>query len=152
LRAVFTDYPSSLAPEHLCRLVSTGASFFVTARDQKGTLVATMSAEIDKAHGSAEMTDCATRPDHRGRGLMPYLLATLEREVPERFAIQDFYTIARADPLAINAVFARQGYDYTGRLVNNCRMPNGWESMNVWCKQAGADAVAEAAGVREQRG
>jgi len=143
LQLVFTDYPSSLAPDHLRRLVSTEASFFVTARDQEGTLVATMSAEIDKEHGAAEMTDCATRPDHRGRGLMPYMMERLEREVPLKFGITDLYTIARADPLAINAVFARQGYDYTGRLVNNCRMPNGWESMNVWCKQAGADSAAE---------
>jgi putative beta-lysine N-acetyltransferase len=144
LQTVFSDYPSSLEEGHLCSLVRSGASFFVTARDEAGSLVATMSAEIDMGHRSAEMTDCATRPDHRGRGLMPCLLAALEREVPLRFGISDFYTIARADAAAVNVVFARQGYEFTGRLVNNCRMPNGWESMNVWCKRAGGDGASEA--------
>jgi putative beta-lysine N-acetyltransferase len=143
LQAVFSDYPSSLEEGHLRGLVRSGASFFVTARDETGSLVATMSAEIDMAHRSAEMTDCATRPDHRGRGLMPSLLAVLEHEVPLRCGIHDFYTIARADAPAVNVVFARLGYEFTGRLVNNCRMPNGWESMNVWCKRASTDRVTE---------
>jgi hypothetical protein len=40
----------------------------------------------------------------------------------------------------VNCAFAKLGYKYTGRLVNNCRMPTGWESMNVWCKTSSPDA------------
>jgi hypothetical protein len=25
--------------------------------------------------------------------------------------------------------------------VNNCRMPDGWESMNVWCRNTNGEAA-----------
>ena len=80
------------------------------------------------------MTDCATRPDQRGGGHMAYLLHRLAQDVRKERGITDLYTLARADEVGMNCVFGKLGYVYTGRLVNNCRMPNGWESMNVWCK------------------
>ena len=65
---------------------------------------------------------------------------TLEHEQYITGRIHDLYTLARADEVGMNCVFAKLGYAYTGRLVNNCRMPNGWESMNIWCKSADAPA------------
>ena len=98
-------------------------------------MVAAASAEIDHCNKNAEMTDCATRPSARGQGLMAYLLWMLENDLQELYNITDLYTIARADEVGMNCVFSKLGYIYDGRLVNNCRMPNGWESMNVWCRQ-----------------
>ncbi len=66
---------------------------------------------------------------------MARLLFRLELDVFEHCGISDFYTLARACEVSMNCVFAKLGYGYTGRLVNNCRMPTGWESMNVWCKR-----------------
>ena len=73
---------------------------------------------------------------------MAYILRQLERALVADFGITDLYTIARADEVGMNCVFSKLGWVYTGRLVNNCRMPNGWESMNIWCRGDGADAGA----------
>jgi putative beta-lysine N-acetyltransferase len=131
---VFPDYPTPTDAAHLEKLLRTRANLFALVRDSGGTLVAAMSAELDSARKSAEMTDCATLPEFRGRGLMAFLLQVLEQELAGTLGIVDLYTIARADNAGVNCAFAKLGYQYTGRLINNCRMPNGWESMNVWCK------------------
>ncbi len=136
--SVFPDYPTSLAPDHLARLIASGSNRFRWVRDGSGRMVAVASAEIDRARRNAEMTDCATRPSERGRGLMVWILRALERDLAGEEGITDLYTLARADEVGMNCAFAKLGYDYTGRLVNNCRMPNGWESMNVWCRTASA--------------
>jgi hypothetical protein len=67
---------------------------------------------------------------------MSVILRNLERDLADEFGITDVYTIARANQAGMNCSFAKLGYTYTGRLVNNCRMPEGYESMNVWCRDA----------------
>ena len=134
LQSTFEDYPVSLDSDTLLNAVANRANHFRCVFDAEGKMVATASAELNHVCSSAEMTDCATDPEHRGRGLMAYILWCLEKDVAERFDITDIYTLARADEVGMNCVFSKLGYHYTGRLVNNCRMPNGWESMNVWCR------------------
>lgn len=53
------------------------------------------------------MTDCATRADMRGRGFMAYLLTCLESDLRRLFQVTDLYTIARADEIGMNCVFAK---------------------------------------------
>ena len=134
LNAVFSDYPTPLTEAHLRQVVENRANHFLMVRDSQGRPVAAASAELDHRRLAAEMTDCATLPEMRGKGLMACILAELERQLPPLFGIKDCYTIARSDEVGMNCVFAKLGYTYTGCLINNCRMPNGWESMNVWCK------------------
>jgi len=134
LRRTFSQYPSSLRESDLNEKIRVGSSIFRVILDESDELAAVASAEIDHRRRNAEMTDCATRPEHRGKGLMSYLLVHLERALWDQLRISDLYTLARAEEVGMNCVFARLGYDYTGRLTNNCRMPDGWESMNVWCK------------------
>ncbi len=135
MQQTFTDYPTPIESEVIREQIATHANRFRVV-EEDGQLAACASAEMDHDRRSAELTDCATRRDRRGLGLMAYLLNTLERDVACHYGITDLYTIARADEIGMNCVFSKLGYDYTGRLVNNCRMPNGWESMNVWCKSA----------------
>jgi beta-lysine N6-acetyltransferase len=130
---IFPDYPTPITPEHVVENMTTAASYFRLVRDKDGELVACASAEIHHTRRSAELTDCATRADQRGKGLMSCILRGLERDLEAEFGITDVYTIARANQPGMNCSFAKLGYTYTGRLVNNCRMPEGWESMNVWC-------------------
>jgi putative beta-lysine N-acetyltransferase len=141
LKATFPDYPSPLDAGSLAAGIRDDTRRFRLLADTDGEIVAAMSAEIDHRRHSAEMTDCATRPAHRGRGLMSYLIRTLETDLVRDLGIRDFYSLARADEPGMNCAFAKLGYAYTGRLVNNCRMPNGWESMNVWCRQASLPAL-----------
>lgn len=65
---------------------------------------------------------------------MKELIRALEKELSERsFLIS--YTLCRASaPPGINAAFSSLGYAFTGRLVNNCRIGNGFEDMNIWCR------------------
>lgn len=136
LDQTFEDYPTPIEEALIEEQIRTQANHFRVIRDPKREVVAVASAEIDHERFAAEMTDCATRPDQRGKGLMNHLLARLEHDLLRVFGIRDLYTLARADEVGMNCAFSKRGYDYFGRLRNNCRMPNGWESMNVWCKTA----------------
>lgn len=135
LRNTFTEYPTPLDPATIALAVREETHRFRTLVNADGELVAVASAEIDHRRRSAEMTDCATRPDQRGSGFMSYLLWQLEVDMATHYGINDLYTLARADEPGMNCAFAKLGYAYTGCLVNNCRMPNGWESMNIWCRR-----------------
>ena len=137
LSGTFSDYPTPLTAADVGYAIENGLNVFRLVRiESDGALVAAASAEIDRRHMVAELTDCATDPDHRGRGLMGWILSALADEVSSRLGISDLYTIARADETGMNCAFAKLGFRYTGRLVNNCRMPNGWESMNLWCRES----------------
>jgi beta-lysine N6-acetyltransferase len=136
--ATFEDYPTPISTEIIREQIESGSNLFRTMIDQDGEIVASASAEIDHERRVAEMTDCATRPDQRGAGHMACLLEDLAGDLQRELGITDLYTLARADEIGMNCVFGKLGYDYTGRLVNNCRMPNGWESMNIWCRSTAA--------------
>lgn len=135
LQSTFEDYPDPIDRDTVARWIRDGERRFRVV-EHDGDLVACASADLDRANRSAELTDCATRPEMRGRGLMTAILRRLEIDCSEELGIADFYTLARAGEAGINIAFARLGYRYTGRLVNNCRMPDGWESMNAWCRSA----------------
>jgi putative beta-lysine N-acetyltransferase len=136
MRKTFPDYPTPITPEYVAKNMRERVFHFRIVRNGDGSLVASASAEMHHTRKSAELTDCATRPDHRGKGLMSAILRNLERDLAAEFGITDVYTIARANQAGMNCSFAKLGYTYTGRLVNNCRMPEGYESMNVWCRDA----------------
>lgn len=135
LAATFCDYPTPIAPDHQTMLIASGRSHFEIATGPDGSVAAVISAELDRENGNAEVSDCATLSAHRGRGLMRHLIRRVEDRVAADHDITAFYTLARACEPGMNIAFARCGYAYTGRLVNNCRMPEGWESMNAWSKR-----------------
>lgn len=134
MQKTFQDYPTPISPRGIATAIRDRTSHFRVVRDMEGELVACASAEIHHTRKSAELTDCATRPDQRGKGLMSRILRAIEEDLTDDFGITDVYTIARAYEPGMNCSFAKLGYRYTGRLINNCRMPDGFESMNVWCR------------------
>lgn len=136
LRDTFSDYPDSLEVADIQRAIRRRDKLYRLIWRQGGPLISVASAEIDRERLCAEMTDCATRPEHRGKGLMAYLLAQLEQDVLRWTGIVHLYTLARAGEPGMNCVFAKLGYSHSGRLINNCRMPTGWESMNIWHKRS----------------
>ena len=146
LQECFADYPTPLDAGTIGRSIRRESHRFRQLCNAQGETVAVASAEIDHRRKAAELTDCATRPDQRGRGLMSYLLRELERDMVRDYGIRDLYTLARADEVGMNCAFAKLGYVFTGRLVNNCRMPNGWESVNIWCRRAADEGRAAAGG------
>jgi putative beta-lysine N-acetyltransferase len=130
--SVFPSYPFPIDnPAHIRTMMEHDTRFYAVIHDQG--LAAAASAEMDPPTGTVEMTDFATSPGHRGRGLARRLLSNMEQAVAEE-RMRVAYTIARARSPAVNAIFARSGYRFGGRLVNNTHICGSLESMNVWYK------------------
>lgn len=133
LKCILPDYPTPLDSKHISSLISEGKNIFRYICNSRREIVVVASAEIDHERKNAELTDCATHESERGKGFMGYILSELEKDVLERYGLTAIYSLTRAGEQGINNTFAKLGYIYTGRLFNNCRMPDGWESMNIWC-------------------
>ena len=135
-RKVFASYPFPIhQPSYLAETMAENVSY--AGIWERGQLLALASAEVDRDGGNAEMTDFATRPDCRGRGLATRLLRELE-DLMSDAGIRTGYTIARATSFGMNITFAKNGYEYGGTLVKNTQISGGLESMNVWYKQLSA--------------
>ncbi len=130
---VFKSYPTPLNNQvYLEKKLSDGTVFKIVKYEQE--IVSAASLDIDSRTKSAELTDCATLPDFRGQGLMSHLITNLEAEAV-RLGLFTVYTIARALSVGINTVFARHGYKYGGRFINNCDICGKFEDMNLWSKK-----------------
>lgn len=132
---VFETYPVPVfKPGYLLEALRTKSVFYLV--EHRGETVSAASADMDLKLGNAEITDCATLPDYRGQGLMYTLINALESDVQSR-SINCFYTLARAKSSGIGKVFRKLGYQYRGRLINNCNICNSYEDMNLWVKRPG---------------
>lgn len=128
----FQLYPTPLHIEnYLLKTMDANVLYFLV--EKYGKIVSLASAEMDPENRSAEITDCLTIPSERGKGLMKELIKALEKELSERDFLSS-YTLCRASSPGINAAFYFLGYAFTGRLVNNCRIGDGLEDMNIWCR------------------
>jgi putative beta-lysine N-acetyltransferase len=134
-RKVFPTYPFPIHdPGYLRETMESHVIYFgATAR---GRLVALSSSEMDMDAKNVEMTDFATLPDWRGNRLGIHLLTLMEKAVMAK-RIKTAYTIARAASPGMNITFARLGYQYGGRLVNNTNISGRIESMSIWYKSIG---------------
>ena len=129
---VFDTYPFPIDnPNYIVDTMKSHVVYF--GIEYKGELVALASAETDKASKSVEMTDFATLPDRRGRGFAVHLLEEMEGFCKTK-GYKTAYTIARAISPGMNITFAKLGYSYGGRLVNNTNISGNIESMNIWHK------------------
>lgn len=132
LTTVFDTYPTPIgSADAILRAMSNDVHFALILHG--GKIAGVASADIDRAHRVAEMTDCAVLPDYRGHGLMGALLDGLAREI-RALGLRSLFTLARATSAPMNITFARLGYDYSGRLLNNCHIAGDWEDMNLWVK------------------
>ena len=131
-RQEFKFYPTPLHIEsYLLRNMDSNVLYFLI--EKKGMIVSLASAEMDPQNRTAEITDCLTIPSERGNGLIKELITILEKELSDR-NFKSAYTLCRASSFGINMAFSSLGYAYTGRLVNNCKIGEGFENMNIWCK------------------
>lgn len=131
---VFESYPSPLTMPDFLQSTMRRNVVYAVIRDPQGNIVSAASADIDVKHRNAEMTDCATFPAERGKGLMGLLLTRLEAELRAR-RIVCAYTMARANAPGMNKVFYNLRYEYCGRLLNNCDISGGFEDINIWSKR-----------------
>ncbi|WP_135611593.1 putative beta-lysine N-acetyltransferase [Methanococcoides sp. AM1] len=133
----FDTYPFPIHdPDYLLKTMEDNVVYFGVFKE--GKVVALSSAEIDYDYSGVEMTDFATLPEFRGKGLSSELLRKMEKDIKAK-GIKTAYTIARASSYGMNIVFAKCGYEYCGRLVNNTNISGNIESMNIWYRNFQTD-------------
>lgn len=141
----FDTYPFPIAdPAFIAKSMAAATSYFGIW--DGADLLALASAEADRSHAAAEMTDFAVRPEARGRGMAHSLLAHLDAWACHA-GVRTGFTIARAVSHGMNLTFARQGYRFGGRLINNTNISGRIESMNIWYKPLTPAGTARSAGV-----
>lgn len=131
-KQVFDSYPFPIMePDYIRRTMRENIEYFIV---QEGdVIVAASSAEKDMETRSVEMTDFATLPTYRRKGIANQLLAHMEGAMREQ-RLKTAYTIARALSVGMNLTFAKNQYAYGGTLINNTYIAGSIESMNVWYK------------------
>lgn len=131
-KGVFESYPSPLIHQsYLETIFQTDSLFAVCMEGER--IVAAASAELSHQNLAAELTDCATLPEKRGKGLMSHILRFLEKELLSR-KYRCSYTMARARSFGMNMVFHQLGYEFMGRMTNNCDIFGAFEDMNIWVR------------------
>jgi len=141
-RTAFPDYypcPNS-DPNYLLKGMEKGDTYFMVLEVQEilssnlsSKIIGVGSAEIDFVNKSAELTDCVTLPEYRGKNLMFFLLESIEHHLKE-LDIPFLYSLTRANSPSMNITIARLGFRYRGRQKNNCFIGTGLEDINVWVK------------------
>lgn len=130
---VFETYPTPLEEvEYIEKIFEVSSLFMIVKYDNQ--IVASASGEFFSDLGSAELTDCATLKDHRGKGLMTLIIRQLENELIGR-GYQCGFSMARAKSFGMNQVFYNLGYQFMGRLLNQCDIYGDYEDMNIWVKK-----------------
>ncbi|MCW3489074.1 putative beta-lysine N-acetyltransferase [Dethiobacter alkaliphilus] len=131
--SVFGDsYPTPLSDPGFVQEAMESGTVFWLAMDGD-TLCGAASLDTDREMRNAEVTDCAVDPAYRGQGLLADLVVQLE-DVGKELGLSCLYSLSRALLPGINIVLSAAGYEYYGRLVNNCRICGGYEDMNIWQK------------------
>ncbi|MCX8131962.1 MAG: putative beta-lysine N-acetyltransferase [Clostridia bacterium] len=130
---VFDTYPSPVfCSKYLQSVMSTQILFKVAVED--GKIISIASADTDTHNMNAEITDCATFPEHRGRGILTNLIQSLEYDL-HRKGFHTLYSLSRAINHGINKSLSNLDYKYCGRLINNCHICGNFEDMNIWAKK-----------------
>ncbi len=126
----FADYPTpSSDPDYIRAQMKAGTPFRVIRQNNR--IVACASADLVREATTAELTDCATRPSHRGRGYMQRILGDLMLDLQD-MNYPTAFTLARARIPGMNRAFQKLGFTYRGRMAKSCRIGDGFEDMNIW--------------------
>ena len=129
---VFSTYPTPVYDEEYIRQTMNGKILYKVA-ESEGKIIGIASADMDMDNRNAEMTDCATYPEYRGKGVLSNIIYELESELKNRDFIT-LYSLSRAVNTGINKVLCKHQYKYRGRLINNCNICGAFEDMNIWIK------------------
>ncbi len=128
----FTTYPTPVHHADYIKAIIKEKALFKIALHH-GQIICAASADRDSGFLNAEITDCITHPEYRGKGLSSYLIHLLEQDLQAAGYIS-LYSLARAISPAINRALRRNAYEYGGRLINNCCIMGNIEDMNIWHK------------------
>jgi putative beta-lysine N-acetyltransferase len=129
---VFFTYPSPVYDEEYLKQSMNKNVLYKVAVDN-GKIIGVASADMDKENLNAEITDCATHPQYRGKGILSNIIYSLELNL-KNMGFITLYSLSRAINPGINFVLSKHDYKFRGRLINNCNICGGFENMNIWVK------------------
>jgi len=142
----FTWYLFEMTPENIKGLITNPNARTSVVRNPDGKIVSICVAEtarIETNHGIlniCELSDEATHPEYRRRGLNQACIETLISHLYREDNIDLIFEEARAPHIGVNKVAAKLGFIYAGRLHKHCviggtkEVPenNLYENLNVW--------------------
>ncbi|GAB6087344.1 putative beta-lysine N-acetyltransferase [Alkaliphilus crotonatoxidans] len=129
---VFQSYPTPMnEPAYIKKVIDQETLFSLVTYDDQ--IVSIASADINPKYNNAEITDCATLPHYRGKGLLSYIINHLEKRLNKK-QVPNLFSLTRAKSAGMNHVIAKHDYEYRGTLVQNCHISGGFEDMNIWVK------------------
>ncbi len=145
----FTTYTTSLNPEAIRAMVEHSIVYAVREK-RTGDIVSIVVAEMShmetshREFGICELSEMATKEEHRGKGLVTYATQLLIEEIKDD--VDMIYAEARACHRAINQSFRNLGFHYGGRLEKHCILSGAheveeqgpYENLNVWYVQGRA--------------
>lgn len=131
--SIFKSYPTAIFKREYLEMLINGNDI-VKVAIVENKIVSVASAEINERYLNAEVTDCATKPNYSGNGLLSEIIKELEKELIQR-NIKTVYSLCRATEVGINKSLRNLNYTYQGCLINNCDIAGDLEDMNVWTKQ-----------------
>jgi putative beta-lysine N-acetyltransferase len=128
----FEHYPTpSDQPEYIAKLIDQGIPFRIVG--EAADLAACASADLVPDARTAEITDCVTSPEHRGKGIMQSLILDLLGDL-QSMDYPTAFTLARAIEPGMNKAFFNTGFLFRGTMPKSCRIGGGIEDINVWSR------------------
>ncbi|MVX66078.1 putative beta-lysine N-acetyltransferase [Clostridium chromiireducens] len=132
LSTVFLTYPSPIYDEeYLTQTMNEKVLYKVAVHD--GKIVSIASADMDEKNLNAEITNCATYPTFRCKGILSNIIHSLEYDLKIK-GFLTLYSLSRSINPSINFALSKHNYNFAGRLVNNCNICGAFEDMNLWVK------------------
>ncbi len=132
-KVVFKTYPTPIHDPEFIRQCMDQDVYFTVVTD-RNRIVSSASADVFSRYQSAEITDCATHPDYRGKGMLNAIIYDLEQRMRE-LEIPHLFSLTRAVSTGMNMVIAKRGFEYKGRLIQNSQIAGQFEDMNIWVKK-----------------
>lgn len=132
-KIVFKTYPTPIHDPEFIRQCMDQDVYFTVVTDQD-RIVSSASADVFSRYQSAEITDCATHPDYRGKGMLSAIIYDLEQRM-RKLGIPHLFSLTRAVSTGMNMVIAKRSFEYKGRLIQNSQIAGQFEDMNIWVKK-----------------
>ena len=145
----FDSYTYELNPENVEWLVTNPDNVVAVARDKNGIVSIGVAetgetplcieGEGERTFKFSELSDAATHPDHRAKGLYTATSVLLHKELTER-GFDLVYGEARACNYGVNKSCQKIGREYFGTLEKHCVISGHkdipeqgeYENLNVW--------------------
>ncbi|QGH32620.1 putative beta-lysine N-acetyltransferase [Gracilibacillus salitolerans] len=131
-KTVFKSYPTPMNdPEFIKEIMQNQVYFSII--EKEGSVVSACSADVLPEYQSAELSDCATYPNHRGKQLLSYQVSRLIPRV-KQMGINVLFSYSRSVSVGMNLVNVKHGFQYGGKMIRNSNIAGSMENMNIWYK------------------